>query len=86
MSSTSDKARRCLAWKYGCSTCRRRALRSPPVVKASHIGPSVFLGYWQAPEATEAAMVDGWVRTGDLARIDRDGNIYLTGDRSRSSS
>jgi long-chain acyl-CoA synthetase len=42
-------------------------------------GESVFLGYWQAPEATEAALVDGWVRTGDLARIDEDGNIYLTG-------
>jgi long-chain acyl-CoA synthetase len=42
-------------------------------------GPSVFLGYWQAPEATSAAMADGWVRTGDLARIDNDGNIYLTG-------
>lgn len=42
-------------------------------------GDSVFLGYWQAPELTEEAMVDGWVRTGDLARLDKDGNIYLTG-------
>jgi long-chain acyl-CoA synthetase len=42
-------------------------------------GPSVFRGYWQAPEATEAAIDDGWFRTGDLARIDKDGEIYLTG-------
>jgi long-chain acyl-CoA synthetase len=42
-------------------------------------GQSVFLGYWQAPEATEADLVDGWVHTGDLARIDEEGNIYITG-------
>jgi long-chain acyl-CoA synthetase len=42
-------------------------------------GPNLFHGYWQADDATQAAMHDGWLRTGDLARIDRDGNIYLTG-------
>lgn len=42
-------------------------------------GDSVFLGYWQAPEVTETAKADGWVRTGDLARLDEDGNIYITG-------
>jgi long-chain acyl-CoA synthetase len=42
-------------------------------------GPNVFRGYWQAEDATHEALVDGWLRTGDLGRIDRDGNIYLTG-------
>jgi len=42
-------------------------------------GDNVFMGYWDAPEETAAAMQDGWLRTGDLARIDKDGNIYLTG-------
>ena len=42
-------------------------------------GPNVFRGYWQAEEATREALVDGWLRTGDLGRIDKDGNIYLTG-------
>jgi long-chain acyl-CoA synthetase len=42
-------------------------------------GDNVFVGYWDAPEATAAAIQDGWLRTGDLARIDKDGNIYLTG-------
>jgi long-chain acyl-CoA synthetase len=42
-------------------------------------GPNVFMGYWQAPEETEAALDNGWLRTGDLGRIDREGNIYLTG-------
>jgi long-chain acyl-CoA synthetase len=42
-------------------------------------GQNIFVGYWDAPEETAAAMQDGWLRTGDLARIDRDGSIYLTG-------
>ena len=42
-------------------------------------GPNVFQGYWQADELTAETKLDGWLRTGDLARIDRDGNIYLTG-------
>ena len=42
-------------------------------------GANVFMGYWDAPEETAAAIKDGWLRTGDLARIDKDGNIYLTG-------
>jgi long-chain acyl-CoA synthetase len=42
-------------------------------------GENVFAGYWQADEATAAALADGWLHTGDLGRIDGDGNIYLTG-------
>ena len=42
-------------------------------------GPNVFAGYWQAPEETKAAMVGDWLRTGDLGRIDEDGNIWITG-------
>ena len=42
-------------------------------------GENVFVGYWQAEAETQAAKMDGWLRTGDLGRIDKDGNIYLTG-------
>ena len=42
-------------------------------------GPNVFAGYWQAPEETARAMAGEWLRTGDLARRDEDGNIYITG-------
>ncbi len=42
-------------------------------------GDNVFMGYWDAPRETAEALQDGWLRTGDLARIDKDGNIYLTG-------
>lgn len=39
-------------------------------------GPNVVRGYWNAPEATAAAFVDGWFRTGDLGRVD-DGLIRV---------
>jgi long-chain acyl-CoA synthetase len=42
-------------------------------------GANVFQGYWQAEEATRAAKLDGWLKTGDLGRVDDEGNIYLTG-------
>ena len=42
-------------------------------------GQNVFLGYWDAEDETQAAMLDGWLRTGDLGRIDKAGNIYITG-------
>jgi len=40
-------------------------------------GPNVMLGYWQQPEATAAAMVDGWYRSGDAAYEDADGYLFL---------
>jgi long-chain acyl-CoA synthetase len=42
-------------------------------------GPNVFQGYWQAEDTTAEALRDGWLHTGDLGRIDAQGNIYLTG-------
>jgi long-chain acyl-CoA synthetase len=40
-------------------------------------GPNVMLGYWEQPEATAAALVDGWYRTGDAAYADADGYLFL---------
>jgi long-chain acyl-CoA synthetase len=45
-------------------------------------GPSVFPGYWHAPEKTAEAFVDGWFRTGDIATIDADGFVSIT-DRKK---
>lgn len=42
-------------------------------------GPLVFPGYWRQPDATEAAFVGGWLKTGDLARQDEDGFYYIEG-------
>jgi acyl-CoA synthetase (AMP-forming)/AMP-acid ligase II len=40
-------------------------------------GPNVMAGYWRDPEATAAAVVDGWYRTGDLGYQDGDGHLFL---------
>lgn len=42
-------------------------------------GPNVMLGYLNNPEATAATFRNGWLRTGDLARMDDDGYIFVTG-------
>ena len=45
-------------------------------------GPEIMVGYWNNPEATAATLVDGWLRTGDLARIDDEGYVFIV-DRSK---
>jgi long-chain acyl-CoA synthetase len=45
-------------------------------------GPNIMLGYWNRPEATETALVDGWYRSGDAAYADSSGYLYLV-DRLR---
>jgi len=45
-------------------------------------GPEIMLGYWADAEATAATLVDGWLRTGDLARIDDEGFVFIV-DRSK---
>ncbi|MGZ7087396.1 MAG: class I adenylate-forming enzyme family protein, partial [Ilumatobacteraceae bacterium] len=40
-------------------------------------GRSLFSGYWNNPEATEAAFVDGWFRTGDVGYADEEGYFYI---------
>lgn len=42
-------------------------------------GPNVMLGYWNRPEETAEVVRDGWLITGDLARRDDDGYIYVVG-------
>lgn len=45
-------------------------------------GENIMMGYWNDPEATDLALTDKGLRTGDLARIDDDGYIYIVGRRS----
>ncbi len=48
-------------------------------------GPNVMLGYLGQPDLTARVIRDGWYTTGDVARIDRDGFVTLTGRISRFS-
>ncbi|HEU0316452.1 MAG TPA: long-chain fatty acid--CoA ligase, partial [Solirubrobacteraceae bacterium] len=45
-------------------------------------GYNVMKGYWQRPEATAETIIDGWLHTGDMGRVDEDGYFYVV-DRKK---
>jgi long-chain acyl-CoA synthetase len=54
--------------------------RLVPVGEAGELcvrGPQVMKGYWNRPEETAIALRDGWLYTGDVARMDEDGFFYI---------
>ncbi len=55
------------------------AVRIAPDGEVLTRGPHVMPGYWRQPDATAAAICDGWLSTGDLGEIDADGFLKITG-------
>lgn len=45
-------------------------------------GPQVMKGYWNMPEETAVTLRDGWLYTGDIAKVDEDGYLYIV-DRKK---
>ncbi|MBS0361345.1 MAG: acyl--CoA ligase [Proteobacteria bacterium] len=60
----------------------RTVLPSNTVGELWSFGPQNMKGYWNKPEATAQTLVDGWVRTGDLARLDEEGFCFII-DRAK---
>ena len=42
-------------------------------------GPGVMKGYWKMPRETAATLKNGWLYTGDIGKVDEDGDLYITG-------
>jgi len=70
------------AWQIKIVDAEGRRLAAGEVGELWAKGPGVIRGYWNKPEATAETFVDGWVKTGDLARIDAEGCLFIV-DRKK---
>ncbi|MGF3521578.1 MAG: long-chain-fatty-acid--CoA ligase [Candidatus Bathyarchaeia archaeon] len=59
-----------------------KSLRPNEIGELAVKGPQVMKGYWRRPDETKAVLRDGWLLTGDIAKMDEDGYFYIT-DRKK---
>ena len=76
------RARRCRSSRCASPTPSGRALGPDEVGEIWFRGPNLIRGYWNKPEATAETIVDGWLRSGDIGRIDEEGFVYVE-DRAK---
>ncbi|MHA1916053.1 MAG: AMP-binding protein [Promethearchaeota archaeon] len=65
-----------------CKIVNPETLEELPINEVGELlikGPQVMKGYWKKPEETEKTFASGWLRTGDLARMDKEGYFYIEG-------
>jgi hypothetical protein len=68
--------------EFGSATSTPRALQPLGVEGEIRVrSPSLLKGYWNKPEATAQALVDGWLRTGDIGVLDTQGFLHFLGRR-----
>jgi long-chain acyl-CoA synthetase len=56
----------------------RRALAIGETGEISVSGPQVMVGYWKRPDETAKVMIDGYLATGDIGHMDKDGYVFIT--------
>jgi 2-furoate---CoA ligase len=77
-------------FSIGSDQCRKPGCAGKPALNArlrivdgevwaDLSGDEAFAGYWQRPDADEKAIRDGWYRTGDVAHLDDDGDLWIDG-------
>lgn len=69
-------------WEYKVMDLDGREVKKGEPGELAVKGPGVMKEYYKNPEATKSTLVDGWLHTGDMARVDEDGFIWLV-DRKK---
>jgi len=69
-------------WEYKVMDLDGREVKPGEPGELAVKGPGVMKEYYKNPEATKSTLVDGWLHTGDMARVDEDGFIWLV-DRKK---
>ncbi len=70
--AVSDLEDKIMDWKEG-----RREMKVGEPGELAVRGPNIFRGYWKHPEDTKLALRDGWLYTGDIARMDDEGYVFI---------